>query len=194
MTSLLVSDRGHHQIISLTDFGKKPSSKLGAKGSGVNQFNLPSGIFVDQTKRIYVADAGNHRVVRMDDVSGKNWKALGINGNAVKQFNQPVAVCIDVKNRIYVADMDNHRIVRMDDMTGKNWTTFGSKGKLADGGGAKLKFYRPTGVHIDSQQRIYIADMGNSRIVRVDDMTGKNWTTFGSAGAEKISSSDQQKS
>lgn len=30
--------------------------------------------------------------------------------------------------------------------------------------------------------RIYIAD-GNDRIVRVDDMTGKNWKTFGSTGS-----------
>jgi DNA-binding beta-propeller fold protein YncE len=37
-------------------------------------------------------------------------------------------------------------------------------------------------VAIDGQGRIYIADMMNDRIVRVDDMTGGGWVTFGTQG------------
>jgi DNA-binding beta-propeller fold protein YncE len=183
MSSIFISDRGRHQIINIPEINGKPAAKtLGAEGSGVKQFNQPAGIFVDQALRIYVADMDNHRVVRTDDMSGKNWTTLGSKGSNPKQFDQPAGVHLDAKNRLYVADMNNHRIVRMDDLTGKNWTTFGTKGKVQSNDPAKLKFYRPTGVFVDSQQRIYIADMGNSRIVRIDDMTGKGWTTFGSIG------------
>ena len=31
--------------------------------------------------------------------------------------------------------------------------------------------------------RIYISDSGNSRIVRIDDMSGAGWTTYGSLGS-----------
>src|SRR5215467_9228115 len=33
-------------------------------------------------------------------------------------------------------------------------------------------------------QHIYVADTVNSRIVRMDDMTGKNWVAFGEEGFE----------
>ena len=33
--------------------------------------------------------------------------------------------------------------------------------------------------------RLYIADTGNKRIVRMDDLSGKGWTTFGNIGTEK---------
>lgn len=183
MPSIFISDRGRHQIISIPEIsGKVTASRLGAKGNGVNQFNQPAGLFVDLTHRIYVADTENHRIVRTDDMAGKNWTTLGTKGTGAKQFDQPAGVCVDSQNRIYVADMNNHRIIRMDDLTGKNWIAFGTKGKVQSNDPAKLKFYRPTGVFVDSQQRLYIADMGNSRIVRIDDMTGKNWTAFGSIG------------
>jgi hypothetical protein len=32
-------------------------------------------------------------------------------------------------------------------------------------------------------EKIYVADRDNSRIVRIDDMTGAGWTTFGTAGS-----------
>jgi hypothetical protein len=31
--------------------------------------------------------------------------------------------------------------------------------------------------------QIFIADTGNNRIVRINDMTGAGWTTFGSLGS-----------
>lgn len=33
-----------------------------------------------------------------------------------------------------------------------------------------------------SSAKIYIVDSGNDRIVRIDDMTGAGWTTFGTFG------------
>src|SRR6201981_467104 len=36
---------------------------------------------------------------------------------------------------------------------------------------------------VDSSGRIYVADTYNSRIVRIDDFTGTNWTTFGTYGS-----------
>jgi DNA-binding beta-propeller fold protein YncE len=48
----------------------------------------------------------------------------------------------------------------------------------SSGGGVNF----PIGVAIDSNGRIYVADYGNNRIVRMDNMNGDNRLTFGSMG------------
>ena len=39
-----------------------------------------------------------------------------------------------------------------------------------------------TGIALDAQGRIYVADSENNRIVRIDDIAGGAWTTFGGSG------------
>ena len=61
-------------------------------------------------------------------------------------------------------------------MTGENLTMFGTNGRGPN------QFNSPDGLRVDSDGRIYVADAMNGRIVRMDDMTGTNWTTFGTTG------------
>src|SRR3989304_10327546 len=65
----------------------------------------------------------------------------------------------------------------MKDMAGAGWVTFGPTGK-----GTK-QFDNPSTVYVDAGGRIYIADRGNNRIVRIEDMKGAGWTAVGSAGS-----------
>jgi streptogramin lyase len=71
----------------------------------------------------------------------------------------------------------------MDDMKGTNWVSYGS---LGSGVGQFNKvpdvFKGPQSIFVDQAGKIYIADAGNARIVRIDDLTGKNWMTFGANG------------
>jgi len=57
----------------------------------------------------------------------------------------------------------------MDDMNGANWTTFSGTGS---GVGQFAQYASP--VAFDASGRIYVADTGNARIVRMDDMSGAN--------------------
>ena len=61
----------------------------------------------------------------------------------------------------------------MDDMNGTNWTTVGSGGS---GVGQFAAFASAPG--FDALGRIYVADPGNSRVVRFDDLNFTNWTTL----------------
>ncbi|MCD6595353.1 T9SS type A sorting domain-containing protein, partial [bacterium] len=58
------------------------------------------------------------------------------------------------------------------------WISYGDTISGSDTG----QFNGAGGVAIDSLGRIYIADFWNSRIVRIDDMTGAGWTELGSFG------------
>jgi hypothetical protein len=86
---------------------------------------------------------------------------------------------------IYVADTGNSRIVHADDITGKNWTSFGTQGE------GKGHFGSPGSVFLDEAGHIYIGDNVQSvhgatpRLVRMDDMTGKNWISFDPVGLGK---------
>jgi len=86
------------------------------------------------------------------------------------------------ESRIYVADQKNI-ISRMDDMTGKNLTTLGNP-EIDDfiSLSGPNHFFDPRSIYVAPDGKIYVADTGNFRIVRMDDMAGKNWTTLGTLG------------
>jgi hypothetical protein len=151
---------------------------FGTSGSAVGQFMNPSGISVDSAGRIYVMDTGNNQLVRMDDMNGTNWTVMSGIGSGVGQFAQYVApVAFDASGRIYVADSGNGRLVRMDDMNGTNWTTLTQSPVI---NGYIYSLQSPIGVAVDPAGKIYVADAEyyQPAVIRVDDMTGVNWTSI----------------
>jgi DNA-binding beta-propeller fold protein YncE len=62
-------------------------------------------------------------------------------------------------------------------MTGTGWTTLGTQGS------GDKQFNEPWGLHVGHKGRIYVADFGNNRLVRMDDMTRAGWATLGTLGS-----------
>jgi hypothetical protein len=67
---------------------------------------------------------------------------------------------------------DSNTIYRSDDLKGTNQIAFSGP----------QQFFYPSTLAVDAQGRIYVAD-GYCRIIRVDDLNGTNWTTYGSCGS-----------
>src|SRR6267143_1249351 len=166
------------QILRSDDLTGTNLISYGTQGSDVGQFYGAYGIALDSAGRIYVADTYNSRVVRIDDMNGTNWTAMNGIGSGVGQFAQYVApVAFDASGRIYVADAGNKQIVRMDDMNGTNWTTLTQSPVINS---YIYSLQSPIGVAVDAAGKIYIADAEyyQPAVVRVDDMTGANWTSI----------------
>ena len=187
---IYVVDTYNDRIVRIDDMNGTNWITYGTYGSGPGQFNNPSGIAVDSTGRIYVMDTGNARLVSMDDMTGTNWQVFGTVGSGVGQFASFTSVAVDSLNRIYVADGGNRQIVRMDDMAGTNWTTLSQSPVINS---YIYSFGSPVAVTVDLNGRIYVADNGSyaPEVVRVDDMTGANWTSIyvsptGSTGLNSI--------
>jgi DNA-binding beta-propeller fold protein YncE len=185
---IFVTDSGNWRVVRIDDMAGSNWATFGGQGTGTDQFTLPWGLFVDSHGKIYITDtdrSANHaaaRLVRVDDFAGTNWVTFGSPGSGTSQLQGPWGVFVDGAGRIYIADNNNARIVRIDDMSGTNFTAYGTLGQSMG------QFFAPTGVWVDGAGRIYILDQGSTglananRVVRIDDMTGTNWTTLGTLG------------
>jgi sugar lactone lactonase YvrE len=172
-----IADASNHRIIRMDDMTGSGWLAFGTYGSGVNQFNNPSAVELDSSRRIYVVEFTGGRIVRMNDMSGTGWVSFGSSGSGINKFNSPHSIAFDSIGRIYIGDNLNNRIIRFDDMSGTNWVSFGAFGSGTN------QFKGPAHIAIDADDKIYIADAGNGRIVRIDDMSGAGWVEFGSLGS-----------
>ncbi len=121
-------------------------------------------------------------------VAGNGAATFSGDGGAATQsaLNVPVDVAVDAAGNIYIADQFNHRIRRVA-ANGVISTVAGngSAGYSGDGGLAtSAQLNTPTGVFVDQGGTMFIADVGNQRIRRVD-LSGRGIiTTVAGNGAK----------
>ncbi|HJQ36232.1 MAG TPA: Ig-like domain-containing protein [Thermoanaerobaculia bacterium] len=127
---------------------------------------LPSGT-------IYVADTLHHQI-KLVTPSGETQVAAGTGNpglfdgaSPVAQLNAPEALAIDrARNIVYVADTANH-VIRA--LNAGGVTTFAGSGKPEDrdGIGQQAAFKQPSGLAVDRDGNLYVADTGNDKIRKV---------------------------
>jgi uncharacterized protein (TIGR03437 family) len=139
--------------------------------------SFPTGVAVDGAGNIYIGDSGNNRIrkVSTDGIittvagNGKSDYA-GDNGPATAAaLHYPTGVAIDGVGNIYVADSSNNRIRKVSP-AGLIATVAGNSSRGYSGDGLPATDFAldyPTGVAIDGQGNLYIADAGNYRIRKV---------------------------
>jgi uncharacterized protein (TIGR03437 family) len=143
------------------------------------------GLAADTNGNLYIADPGTNRVRKVNSagiittVAGAgglgNSGFSGDGGPATAaQLTSPSGVALDSAGNIYIADTGNGRIRKVD--TSGVITTVAGRGNgsaLGDGGPAlNAQLGTPSEVAVDSSGNIYIADVGNNAIRKVD-ITGK---------------------
>ncbi len=138
-----------HVVVKFDQNGKvlMTLGKAGVAGEGPDTFNSPSAVIIAPNGDIFVGDGHgektNARVVKFTN-DGKFIKAWGKPGTAQGDFETPHSLAFDSSGRLFVADRGNNRI-QIFDQEGKflaEWKQFG----------------RPSGVFIDKNDTIYVAD------------------------------------
>lgn len=140
---------------------------------------------------IYFSDVGNSRIRRVDlttgvitTVAGGGTGAFGDGGPATDATfsSHPMRVTGDRVGNLYVTDAHHARIRRIDATTNTISTVAGCgvEGYSGDDGPAvHAQLASPHGSAVDRHGNIYIADLKNDRIRRVDAATGIITTVAG---------------
>ncbi|CAF0774706.1 unnamed protein product [Adineta steineri] len=85
------------------------------QGQKLNRLRIPSGIFLDENKNIFIADYDNHRIVewKCDAKEGQIIAGGNKEGNRMNQLSYPIDVIFDHQNHsIIIADRGNNRVIR----------------------------------------------------------------------------------
>jgi DNA-binding beta-propeller fold protein YncE len=156
--------------------------------------NNPFGLVIGPDGALYWADFGSNRVLRLDlktkvvsVIAGNGTKGYGGDGEPAKlaQMSAPHEVRFDTRGNIYVAERDSHVVRYIDMKSGLISTAAGTgiRGYSGDGGPAdQAQLAQPHSIALDKSDNVYICDIMNHRVRRIDAQT-KTITTFAGTGA-----------
>lgn len=195
--NVFVVDYGNDTIRKITPAGEVSTlaGTAGVAGSAdgtgaAASFTGPGGVATDASGNVYVADTENN-VIRKITPAGVVTTLAGTAGvtgsaddtGAAAGFNNPGATAVDSSGNVYVTDAGNH-VIRKITPAGEVTTLAGTAGVSgsSDGTGAAASFAAPSGIAIDGNGNLYVADAGNHTIRKVTP-AGVVTTLAGSADA-----------
>lgn len=179
------------RITTVAGTGGYPTGR-GAQGLATNIGLMPSSIVVDDDGNLFVSGMDTDRVWKLTIATGRievftGTGALGGfagDGGPAKSATLygPKGLAVGGNRELYIADAANNRVRKVDLVTGMI-TTVAGKGKggfRGDGGTAKASaLHNPSGVTIDTDGNLLIADTANHRVRRIDTATGIITTVAG---------------
>jgi len=161
-----------------------PENNGDAGSAALINIGEPFGVEIGPDGALYITEVRNHRIRRLDLKTGQITTVAGCGrrgysgdgGPAVDaELNEPYEVRFDGEGNMVIVEMKNHIVRRIDGKT-KTITTIAGNGRPGfggDGGPAvKARFNQPHSIALDNKGAVYVADIGNHRIRRIDQATG----------------------
>ena len=180
------------EVVTVAGTGEKGLSGNG--GPAVRaQVGEPYGISHGPDGALYVCEIASHVIRRVDGKTGKVSTVAGSgkqgyagDGGPAKDalLNEPYEVRFDSRGNMYFVEMRNNIVRRVDAATHTISTVAGNGtvGFSGDAGPAtKAQLSRPHSIALDHSGNLYICDIGNHRVRRVELDTGII-TTFAGTG------------
>jgi sugar lactone lactonase YvrE len=176
---LYVADRGANMIRRITPQGVVSTVAGNGRpgytdGMGpVAEFDNPMTVVADPSGRLFVADSGSHAIRmitpegRVSTVAGAPRAGAADGTGAAARFNWPTGLTRDESGNLYVADSNNASIRKI--FPDGRVITLAGAGHAGsdDGPGAAAGFHFPTGVAVNRQGDVYVADSANNMIRRI---------------------------
>ena len=142
----------------------------------------PYGVALGPDGALYICDIDNHVIWRAKDgaaqiVAGTMGKRgfSGDGGPATREeLNEPYEIRFDSSGSLFFVEMRNHLVRKVaKDGTISTIAGLGRPGFAGDGGPAsRAQFNQPHSIQFDASDNLYLCDIGNHRIRRIDGKTG----------------------
>jgi hypothetical protein len=177
-------------ITTIAGTGTSGSAGNGGPATDAELYN-PIGVCVDKSNNVYVADWSNVRVRKINQATGIITTIAGTgvigytgdNGPASNAtINSATDIALDTFGNILFGDQYNHAIRKIDAVTGVISTIAGNgtAGYSGNGGQAtNARLNEPSGIFVDKQNNIYVAEYNNGTIRRIDAVTNIITTVAG---------------
>jgi DNA-binding beta-propeller fold protein YncE len=155
--NLLITDTGNHRLQILTPEGEFVQV-IGSKGSQAGQFFEPVGLGTSGDDFFYVADTWNGRIQQFSVSLFPlfSWEVDAWHGESTN--NKPY-LDVNEQGQIFVTDPEAYRVLIFNS-AGEYLGRFGQFSTGTDG------FGLPTGIKIDGDGNVYIADAANNTILK----------------------------
>jgi streptogramin lyase len=163
--NVIVADTGNHTIRKISADGVVTTLAGSAGVAGSNngrgnlaRFNEPSGVAIDGNGNIFVADTSN-LAVRKINADGDVTTLAGNVGQS------PRGVAVDGNGNVFVTLVGSDTIRKIasngvaTDLAGQNYN-FG----FVDGAGSAARFNKPSGIAVDDNGIVFVADARNNAI------------------------------
>jgi uncharacterized protein (TIGR03437 family) len=188
---VLIADTGDTRVRIVPSTGVIANlTGTGVRGEDPGELFFPQGISYDSLGNLFIADNENDRIMKLPAGSalmleaGNGNEGFGGDGSQANQarLNAPTGVAVDAAGNVYIADNGNER-VRMVDLNGDISTIAGNGNPIFVGDNAPAKNAQldPNDVAVDSAGNLYVADLLNHRIRKIN-LTTKVITTVAGIG------------
>ena len=171
------------------------------------ELSYPMALAVDSSRNLYVWNGADGAILRVDATTGRTKRiagngTAGYNGDNIpatdaalssaafgsqcQQIGCPgLALAVDAVGDLYIADYANNRVRKVSAATGLVTTvagtgSWGYNGDNIPAIAAQLN--RPVGLALDAAGNLYIADVQNGRVRKVNAATGLITTIAGISG------------
>jgi sugar lactone lactonase YvrE len=165
--------------------GSFSSNTANNGGISANSLNQPKSVAVDPSGNLYVADTGNNRVLYYPAGSTTATRVYGQGGSfttntqnapvgvvSANSLSQPGGVATDASGNLYVADTNNNRVLYFASSSTTATTVYGQLLSLITntansplGTPSASNLNQPISATIDSSGNLYVADLGNNRVL-----------------------------
>ena len=142
----------------------------------------PYGVCVGPDRALYICDIDNHVIHRLLEGKSERFIGSGTKGYSgdggppkMAQLNEPYEVRFDREGNIYWVEMRNHLVRRLSvrDQIVNTVAGTGTSGFSGDDGPAtRAQLNQPHSIQLDARGNIYICDIGNHRIRKVEASSG----------------------
>ena len=174
--NIYVADVSRNVISKITSDGVVSTlagsgARTSVDGTGTAaSFDGPVGIAVDASGNVYVGESDKIRKITPEGVvttlAGSDAVGYADGTGSEARFFAINDIEVDASGNLYVADRNNNRIRKVTP-EGVVTTFAGSGQGSADGVGTAAQFYQPSGLVLDDEGNLYVADSRNNLIRKI---------------------------